>query len=80
MGDNARLDSHYKQTLEEVLSGYTKDAAYTEFQEAKKGLLKEGMLADMVLLSADVYATEIVELKDLATELTLMNGNIIYQR
>ena len=73
-------DVHFKQSLEEVLAGYTKDAAYTEFKESKKGQLKVGMLADIVLLSEDIFRTHVSELKNLTTELTMVDGKILYQQ
>jgi predicted amidohydrolase YtcJ len=41
--------------LEELIIGYTRDAAYAEFMENEKGQIKEGYLADMVLFSHDLF-------------------------
>ena len=65
--------------LEELLLGYTRDAAYAEFQEHQKGQLKEGYLADIVLLSEDIFQTQPEELKDITALLTMVNGEIVHE-
>ncbi|MCA9838107.1 MAG: amidohydrolase [Trueperaceae bacterium] len=67
------------QSLENTLLGYTRDAAYTEFAENEKGQLKEGMLADMVLLSEDVFELSSAELEHLSAVLTICDGEIVYE-
>jgi len=75
-----------KQTLEETLAGYTRDAAYAEFMEAEKGQLRTGMLADLVLLNANLEATPPESIADPATlqskvkpVLTMVEGRIVYE-
>ena len=75
-----------KQTLEETLAGYTRDAAYAEFMEDEKGQLRPGMLADLVLLNADLEATPPESIADPATlqskvkpVLTMVDGRILYE-
>jgi predicted amidohydrolase YtcJ len=68
------------QTLSNTLFAYSKDAAYTEFAEAEKGQLKVGMLADLVLLSEDVFATPADKLKDLTALLTICDGQVVFER
>lgn len=70
----------HTQTLGETISAYTKDAAWTEFQEDVKGQIKVGMLADLVLLSADIFAIEAEGLKDVSAEITICNGRIVYEK
>jgi predicted amidohydrolase YtcJ len=71
-------EGHYKQTLQEVLAGYTCDAAYAEFQEERKGRLKAGMLADITLLSSNILHTPVTQLDTLGAELTMVGGEIVY--
>jgi predicted amidohydrolase YtcJ len=66
-------------TLEETLIGYTRDAAYAEFQEHEKGQLKEGYLADMVLLSDDIFQVPPEELKDVKPLFTMVDGKMVYE-
>jgi len=66
-------------TLEELLIGYTRDAAYAEFQEHQKGQLKEGYLADIVLLSEDIFQTKPEEMTNVKALLTMVDGKIVHE-
>jgi hypothetical protein len=66
-------------TLEETLIGYTRDAAYAEFQEHQKGQLKEGYLADIVLLSEDIFQTEPENIASVEPLLTMVDGKVVYE-
>ena len=66
-------------TLEEVLISYTRGAAYAEFQEGQKGQLKPGYLADLVLLSADIFQTPSEEIKNITPLLTMVNGKVVHE-
>lgn len=65
--------------LEELLLGYTRDAAYAEFQEHQKGQLKVGYLADIVLLSKDIFKVPSDELKDVTPLFTMVDGKMVYE-
>lgn len=65
--------------LEELLIGYTRDAAYAEFQEHQKGQLKAGYLADIVLLSEDIFKVPPEKLKDVTPIFTMMDGKMVYE-
>jgi predicted amidohydrolase YtcJ len=69
-----------RQSLTDTLLSYTRDAAYAEFQEQQKGQLKAGYLADMVLLSQDIFHTPPDEIKDILPHLTIMDGRIVYEK
>ena len=66
-------------TLEATLAAYTRDAAYVEFQEGVKGQLRAGMLADLALLSGDIQATPVEQLKDMTVALTVCDGQVVYE-
>lgn len=68
------------QRMADILTGYTRDAAYAEFQEGVKGMLRPGMLADVVVLSHDLFATPDAELHEVKPRLTLCDGKIVYRR
>lgn len=68
-----------RQTLAEMLLGYTRDAAYAEFQEDRKGQLRPGLLADMVLLPADLFSLPPEELAQVRPVLTMCDGRIVYE-
>lgn len=73
-------DPDQRQTLAEVIRGYTRDAAYVEFQEAEKGMIRTGMLADLVLLSEDIFATPPAEITRVQPVLTVCNGRVVYRK
>ncbi|MCB0045288.1 MAG: amidohydrolase [Caldilineaceae bacterium] len=68
-----------RQSLENLIAGYTRDAAYAEFMEKEKGVLRTGMLADMVLLSQDLFAVPDKALAEVKPVLTVCDGRPVYQ-
>lgn len=70
---------HHHQDLGDTLRSYTRDAAYAEFQEHQKGQLKVGYLADMVLLSEDIFSVPAENMKDVYPLLTVSDGRIAYE-
>jgi predicted amidohydrolase YtcJ len=68
-----------RQTLEETLASYTRDGAYAEFKEDRKGMLRPGALADIVVLSGDIAAAEPERVSDLEVRTTICDGRITYQ-
>jgi predicted amidohydrolase YtcJ len=67
------------QTLKQTLDSYTKAGAYLEFAENDKGQLKEGMLADVVMLNENIFKTPPDAIKDMKVDLTIMDGSIVYE-
>ncbi len=70
-------DQH--QTLENALLGYTRDAAYAEFQEHQKGQVREGYLADLVLVNTDLFAAPPETLRDVKPLVTMCDGRLVYE-
>lgn len=66
-------------TLEEALAGYTVEGAYAEFAEDRKGRLKPGYLADLVVLSGDLEATDPRRLHEVRPVTTVCGGKVTYQ-
>ncbi|WP_076808615.1 amidohydrolase family protein [Brachybacterium sp. P6-10-X1] len=64
----------------EALRAVTTDAAYQHGEEDTKGLLREGMRADLVILSADPLATVPQELRDIEVLATIKDGEVAYRR
>lgn len=69
----------HRQSMHNTLMSYTHDGAYAEFMEHKKGQLKTGMLADLVLLSADLFQTPDDTLKDVHPVMTICDGRVVYE-
>lgn len=65
-------------TVEQAVLAYTQTSAYAEFAEKEKGSLEEGKLADLAVLSQDIFAVPIPELPKTESVLTLVGGKTIY--
>jgi predicted amidohydrolase YtcJ len=72
-------DPVQRLTLTQLIDGYTRDAAYAEFQEEVKGMVRVGMLADLALLDRDIFATSPEEIRDIAPVLTMVDGRIVFR-
>lgn len=68
-----------RQTLEDTLIAYTRDAAFAEFQEHQKGHIREGYLADLVMLQKDLFAIPVDEIASLKPSLTMVDGRIVHE-
>ena len=69
-----------RQRLDQALRSYTADGAYAEFKEDRKGVLRRGALADVVVLSGDIAATPPEQVSELTVATTICNGRVTYQR
>ena len=69
-----------KLTVEQAVKAYTLGSAYAEFQEKEKGSLEVGKLADIVVLSKDIFSIQPEEIKDTEVEMTILGGKIIFTR
>jgi len=67
-------------TREEAVRLYTSSAARFNFEEAKKGSIEPGKLADLVVLSDDFLATTEEKIKDIEALTTIVGGKVVYQR
>jgi predicted amidohydrolase YtcJ len=62
------------------MKAYTSMGAYSSYEEARKGLLKVGYLADIVILSKDLFTIEPMEIHRVLVEMTLVDGKIVYSK
>ena len=67
------------QTLMDTLASYTSDNAWVEFAEARKGMLREGYLADLVLLDGDIEAAPEDAIRELQVRTTVCDGRVTYE-
>ena len=72
-------DPDHSFTLHEAIAGYTVEGAYAEFMEHRKGRLRKGYLADLVVLSADVEKTDPLALHTVRPSTTICGGKVTYQ-
>jgi predicted amidohydrolase YtcJ len=69
-----------RQSLMDSLAGFSRDGAFTEFAEGQKGMLKPGMLADVVILDRDIEAVAPDEIANIKVAATICGGEIVYER
>jgi predicted amidohydrolase YtcJ len=67
-----------KLTVPETVEAYTMGSAYAEFQETEKGSITPGKLADMVLLSDDIFSIDPVKIRDVKVLKTIVGGKMVW--
>jgi hypothetical protein len=65
-------------SLEDAIRGYTMNAAYASFEEELKGSIEVGKLADMIILSDDLFKIPQDEIKKVEPLLTIVGGREVY--
>jgi predicted amidohydrolase YtcJ len=68
-----------KISVEEAVRAYTVGSAFAEFQENAKGTLARGKLADLVMLSHDIFAIDPNQIEKTRVILTVVDGKIVYE-
>jgi predicted amidohydrolase YtcJ len=66
-------------SLTQALDAYTRGAAWASFDEQRKGTLARDMLADVVILSSDIFAPD-ARIMDAVVETTIFDGKVVYTR
>jgi predicted amidohydrolase YtcJ len=61
-----------------LVLAYTLGSAYAEFEESRKGSIAPGKLADVAVLSQDIFIVPIDELPKTESVLTLVGGRIVW--
>jgi len=69
-----------KLTMEEAIELYTLGSAYAEFMEDRKGMIKEGYLADMVIFNNDLMTIPHEQIMSSKVDYTIVGGKVVYQR
>ena len=78
VGGLATRDADETPTREEALRLYTQGSVWFTFDEAKRGTLKVGKLADLAVLSKDYMSVPAAEVGALTSLLTMVGGRIVY--
>jgi predicted amidohydrolase YtcJ len=66
--------------LSNVLDAWTAGSAYASFDEDEKGVLAPGKLADIVVLSKDVFSVPVEEVHTYEVVATVFDGKVVYER
>jgi predicted amidohydrolase YtcJ len=66
--------------LRQAIQAYTRDGAWASFDEQRKGTLARDMLADIVVLSDDIFSAPPARLTTTEVVVTIADGKVVYRR
>jgi predicted amidohydrolase YtcJ len=69
-----------KLPMTAVVDAYTSGGAYASFDEKIKGTLAPGMLADIVIMSTDIFSTPPDRFLDAKVDTTVFDGKVVFTR
>ncbi|UCG28337.1 MAG: amidohydrolase family protein, partial [Bacteroidales bacterium] len=69
-----------KLTMEEALELYTLGAAYAQFMEDRKGMIKKGYLGDVVIVNQDLMTIPEEEIMNTKVDYTIVGGTVVFER
>jgi predicted amidohydrolase YtcJ len=67
-------------SLKTAIDAYTAAGAWASFDEQRKGTVAPGMLADLVVLSEDIFKPEVADLTETQVDVTIFDGKVVYRR
>ncbi len=79
-GSTAPLHPEQALTREQAIRLYTINNAFLTFEEAQKGSLEPGKLADFIVLDRDILTCPVEAVKDIKVEATYLGGARVYVR
>ena len=69
-----------KLTLDQAVFCYTMGSARSVGMGDKLGSLESGKYADMIVLDTNIFESSMEDVKKAVVEMTILNGEIVYQR
>ncbi|MEK7832144.1 MAG: amidohydrolase family protein, partial [Acidobacteriota bacterium] len=63
----------------DALRAYTQTGAFASFEEAIKGRIAPGQLADIIIFSQDLFKIEPMRIHETKVVLTVFDGKVIYR-
>jgi predicted amidohydrolase YtcJ len=69
-----------KITMEEAIEYYTLGAAFSQFMEDRKGIIKEGYLADIVITDKDLMTIPENEIMQTSIVYTIVGGFVVFEK
>jgi len=69
-----------KLSMEEAIELYTLGAAYAQFMEYRKGMIKKGYLADMLIMENDLMTIPHDQIMKTRVDYTIIGGKVVYKR
>ncbi|HPT12951.1 MAG TPA: amidohydrolase [Bacteroidales bacterium] len=69
-----------KLSMEKAIEYYTLGSAYAQFMEDRKGMIKKGYLADIIILNADLLTIPENKIMSTKIDFTITGGKVIFER
>jgi len=69
-----------KLTMEQSIELYTLGSAYSQFMEDRKGMIRKGYLADIVITDRDLLTLPEDEIMKTLVDVTITGGKIVFER
>ena len=66
--------------VQSAIDSYTVESAYMEFKEDRKGRIKPGFYADIVVLDSDIFTVDPMKIKDILPVMTMVGGKVVYKK
>jgi predicted amidohydrolase YtcJ len=66
--------------LRDAIDAYTSGGAHASFDEDRTGTLAAGMMADLIVLSEDIFDLPARELRHVRVDVTVFDGKVVYER
>ena len=67
-----------KLTMEEAIYFYTLGSAYAQFMDDRKGMIRKGYLADIVIVDKDLLTVPENQIMSTRVDFTIVGGRIVY--
>jgi predicted amidohydrolase YtcJ len=68
-----------KITVDEAVRAFTRGSAYAEFQENWKGTIEAGKLADIIIISDDIFTIDPVKISTARVLTTISDGRVVFE-
>jgi predicted amidohydrolase YtcJ len=65
-------------SVEQALRAYTQGSAYAALEEKEKGTIAPGKLADIVVLSHDLFGITPEKIKEVHVVITIVGGRMVF--
>ena len=69
-----------KITMGKAIEYYTLGAAYAQFMDDRKGMLRKGYLADITILSENIFDISEEMIMSVKADYTIVDGKIVFER
>jgi hypothetical protein len=64
--------------MADAIKYYTLGSAYSQFMDSRKGMIKPGFLADIVIVDKDLLTIPEIEIMKTKVDYTITGGKVVY--